>query len=312
MFDTNAVIHAEHGLLGPELPSVSILICTRNRAASLSRTLDAMLRLDIAGLAAVELVVVDNGSTDDTRAVVLEAQNRAPFQVMYVLETRAGLGGARNTAINRSTHPVILATDDDCMPATDWLLTAARLFSSDLMKLVGGRVELSNPEHLPLSIKTSLARERLTSSMNMFGFLHGANMAFGRPVVERIGGFDARFGAGTPLQAAEDCEFVYRAVLTGIPVTYEPDLVVSHDHGRSGDREWYRQNRAYSVGAGAMAMKHLLHGRSDVLRMTYWDVRATIRAWRNDSDQRRMLQAKFGLLVGAARFLLQSSWRRSA
>jgi len=293
------------------VPSVSIIICTRNRAASLARTLDTIGSLDVAGLSAIELIVVDNGSTDETQAVVAAFRGRVPLPVTYVEEARPGLATARNAGIRRATHQVILFTDDDCLPAGDWLLTAARLFSTDLLRVVGGRVELHNPDHLDLSIKTSLVEERLQGVGGLLGFVHGANLAFGRPVIERIGWFDVRFGAGTRLKSAEDTEFVYRAFHAGLTVLYEPDLVVRHDHGRSGLRDWMRLTRGYCHGIGGMTMKHVMAGRTDLLRMVYWDVGAACRAWRAAPGNWRVPLSKLSILTGALDFVLSSSWRRS-
>jgi glycosyltransferase involved in cell wall biosynthesis len=295
----------------PVVPTVSIVICTRNRSASLGRTLETIASLDVAALSVgAELIVVDNGSSDDTQAVITAFRERAPFPVTYVHEARPGLAVARNAGIRQTAHQVILFTDDDCLPARDWLLTATRLFSSDLLQVIGGRVELYNPDHLDLSIKTSLARDRLRGVGGLLGFVHGANLAFGRPVIDRIGWFDVRFGAGTPLQSAEDTEFVYRAFRAGLPVLYEPGLAVQHDHGRSGLRDWMRLTRGYCYGIGGMAMKHLMAGRADLLRMVYWDVRAAYRSWRAAPENWRLPLSKLSILTGALRFVLSSSWRR--
>jgi glycosyltransferase involved in cell wall biosynthesis len=295
---------------GAGLPAVSIVICTRDRSASLARTLETVAGLDLTGLSA-ELIVVDNGSTDETQDVIASFRDRAPIPVTYVHEGRPGLAAARNAGIRRAAHPVILFTDDDCLPARDWVLTASRLFSTSLLQVIGGRVELYNPDHLGLTIKTSLMEDRLRGVGGLLGFLHGANLAFGRPVIDRIGWFDVRFGAGTRLKSAEDTEFVYRAFRDGLPVRYDPDLVVRHDHGRSGLRDWVRMTRGYSKGVGGMAMKHVMAGRTDVLRMVYWDVRSGWRSWRAAPANWRLPVSKLSILAGALRFALASSWRRS-
>lgn len=293
------------------LPGVSIIICTRNRSGSLARTLEAIASMDLAGVPApVELIIVDNGSTDETRLVVADSQSRVPFPVHYLYEGRPGLAAARNAGILHAEHEVILFTDDDCLPARDWLLTTLRLFSSDLLQVVGGRVELYNPDHLGLSVKTSLVEDRLRGVGGLLGFVHGANLAFGRPVIDRIGWFDVRFGAGTYLKSAEDTEFVYRAFRAGLPVLYKPDLMVWHDHGRSGVRDWMRLTRGYCRGIGGMTMKHVMEGHTDLVRMVYWDMRAACREWRAAPKNWRLLRSKLSILGGAVRFVLSSSWRR--
>ena len=304
---------AEAAIQGVALPGVSVVICTHNRSASLRRTLDLIGSLDLTGLSAgAEVIVVDNASTDETSGVIAAFRDRASFPVTYVYEGRPGLGAARNAGIRQAVHPVILFTDDDCLPERDWVRTAARLFSSDLLQVIGGRVEQYNPDHLWLAAKTSPIEERLHGVGGLLGFLHGANLAIGRPVIDRIGWFDARFGAGTRLKSAEDCEFVYRALHGGVPVLYKPDLVVSHDHGRSGLRDLLRVSRGYSKGVGARAMKHGMAGQTDVLRMVYWDVHSCLRNWRADRLDWRLPASKLSLVSGALQYAVSWSWRRSS
>ncbi len=136
-------------------------------------------------------------------------------------------------------------------------------------------------------------------------------MAFGRCVVDRIGYFDVRLGAGTRFKAAEDTDFVYRALTACVPVIYEPTFAVQHDHGRSAKREQYRLEYDYLVGLGALLAKSLLNGRSDLVRPFYWDVRSAVLAWRANRSQWRALISKTAFVSGAIRFLIQASWKKS-
>jgi glycosyltransferase involved in cell wall biosynthesis len=276
---------------------------------SLTATIMSLFQLDVVDIPNFQLVIVDNGSTDDTGWRASEMIKVAPFPVTLVLENRLGLSAARNRGIEVATGDLILFTDDDCLVTVDWAKTAANLFSDGLLKIIGGRVELYNKDDLPLAIKTSLVREELTSIDRLFGFLHGANMAFGRAVVDRLGTFDTRLGAGTYLRSAEDAEFVYRAIKNGIPVIYEPTLIVHHNHGRSGSKVWYRAVRDHAIGAGAMMMKYLMVGQTDLLRPIFWDFQSALRRWRRDPKEWRWVLAKRGLFEGAFRFIYSASWR---
>ena len=280
---------------------ISILVCTRNRAASLACTLASIERLEGKSLLKWEVVVVDNGSSDHTQAVLADFARRLPLR--GVVETRRGLAASRNTALRSAKGRVILVTDDDCLVAADWLTTAMRLLRDDPLQMIGGRVELADPEDLPLAIKTSLTRECLTEIGGLWGFLHGANMAFGREVAQRAGLFDVRFGAGATLRSAEDIDFVYRAWQAGVPVTYEPDLLVHHRHGRRGLLTWYDQVGDHSFGFGAMAMKYALQGDFKPLRALYWDMNSTLRMWRKDRGEWRRIPAKLRAIPGSLGFL---------
>lgn len=292
--------------------TVSAIICTRDRCISLKRSLQAMIALRLDDADTFELLIVDNGSSDGTRGIVEDFIKIAPFRAKYLFEPETGLSFARNLGLVSASGDLIMFTDDDCLVEADWVEVARSVFADDLLKLVGGRVELFNKDHLSLVTKTSPVRETMASSNQIFGFLHGANMTFGRAVVQKIGVFDVRLGAGTRLRSAEDTDFVYRAFISGVPVTYEPALLVHHDHGRTGDEQAYRMMQGYSVGSGAMIVKHLFAGRTDLIKPNYWECMHAFREWRADRSNWRWLFSKAGLVTGAIRYLSLASWKRSA
>lgn len=119
---------------------VSIVVCTRNRAESLRRTLTALAGLNVARLPAVELVVVDNGSTDGTAEVVQAAAGSFPYPVRLVSCPEKGLSRARNAAVAAARHELIRFTDDDCLPESDWAVRLAEAFGGDPLQVIGGRV----------------------------------------------------------------------------------------------------------------------------------------------------------------------------
>ncbi len=292
----------------PGAPPISVIICTRNRAGSLQRTLDSFLEIESAA-DRFELIVVDNGSTDDTAAVVSRFAAGVPFAVRYVLEKRRGVNAARNRGIATAAGDVMLWTDDDCIVAADWISTVQHCFANDLMKLVGGRVELFNRNDRPITIKQSLLHERLTSTSELFGFLHGCNMAFGRPVLERIGWFDVRFGPGTRLRSASETDFVYRALKSDIPVSYDPDIVVFHNHGRSTIADARRLMKRYQFGNGAIAMKYLLRGQVDLVKACYWQAASAFRRWREGRADFVDVMISGQAIAGAAAFLVFAAMR---
>ena len=279
-------------------PEISVLICTRNRADKLRLTLASIH----AGRHpdAFEVIVVDNGSTDDTSAVALEFSAGLPLRL--VAEPRPGLSRARNAALAAARGQLLLMTDDDCLVAPDWVEKGMSLLKADPHRLVGGRVELHDSRDLPLAIKTDVDRQQLTHVGAVWGFLHGANMAFGRSVVDRIGGFDIRFGAGSALRSAEDTDFLYRAWRANIPVTYEPELLVHHDHGRRGQDVWLKEVAQHASGFGAMAMKHAMMGDRALFQALYWDMRSTLRRCREHPSEWRRIRAKLSALSGLREF----------
>ncbi len=168
-------------------------------------------------------------------------------------------------------------TDDDCIVTPDWLEVAVQLLADNPRQLIGGRVDLFDPHDLPVTIKTDPEPGDLASCNDLLGFVHGANLAFGRCVIDELGGFDDALGAGTPCKAGEDADFVYRALQSGIPVRYRPELRIAHNHGRKHPSEQQRLEQGYAISIGALAIKHALKGKVDILKLVYWDVMKDMR-----------------------------------
>src|SRR5215469_9780922 len=117
---------------------ISLIICTRNRIESLRNCLRYVRGLQSPG--DWELVVVDNGSSDGTPALLKEYAATAPFPVLLVHEPTPGLGRARNAGLARATGSLLAFTDDDCYPSADFLKEIVRVFQDEATGFMGGRV----------------------------------------------------------------------------------------------------------------------------------------------------------------------------
>lgn len=111
-----------------KVDAISVLICTYNRSALLRETLSALQQLQPPPDCRVELLVVDNNSSDDTPGTIAEAARMGPFAVVPLRETRQGKSFALNHGLAAATGDVIALTDDDVLPGADWLLRIARAF----------------------------------------------------------------------------------------------------------------------------------------------------------------------------------------
>jgi glycosyltransferase involved in cell wall biosynthesis len=255
----------------------SIIICTRNRCARLQLMLASIAEAEAPPGMELELVVVNDGSTDDTNAVVNTFAAKAPFRVSLVQQEGRGLAAARNRGLREAGGDLLLFLDDDCVVSREYLCEAvARFAADDRLVLRGGRVLLGDPADAPITIRTSLKKERLLSRRDPAGFVLGANMAMTRAVADRIGPFDERFGAGGLLRAAEDTDYLVRAQVAGIAVEYVPDMIVYHHHGRRTPEAVLGVYRNYGVGNGALTMKHALRAPW-LARARYWTVRNAVR-----------------------------------
>lgn len=270
----------------------SILICTRNRAPALEKTLLSLSLMKITADIKYEVLVVDNGSTDNTGAVVSAWADRLPIQCLH--EGRPGLSRARNRGLAASCGKYILFTDDDCIVSPDWLTTATDLLSKVPRQIVGGRVELYDPTDRPITIRLEDSPVSMLSVADLLGFIHGCNMIVGRCVVEEIGLFDIRLGAGTHCKAAEDTDFIYRAFRHGIPVQYRPELILAHNHGRKLPSEEQSLMDGYILSLGAIATKYAFRGDTSLLKLAYWSFHSEHR------DRRRRRLKNY--MLGAVRY----------
>ena len=125
--------------------TVSIIICSFNRAEHLRLTLASMADVCIPETMKAELIVVDNASTDDTAQVVKEC-NLADVNVRYIYESRQGQCYARNTGLAEARGQIILFTDDDVRFPLHWLESMCRPIAYGSAKAVAGGITMA-PHH---------------------------------------------------------------------------------------------------------------------------------------------------------------------
>ena len=210
------------------LPSVSLLICTRNRARALRHTLDSIAETHCPPVSAIELIVVDNGSTDDTQSVVAGAS--LPFPVRYVVEPRPGAANARNAALAAARHDILLWTDDDIRVPHDWVGPMMAPIVNGDAQIVAGGVRLA--PHLRRSWMEPWHESLLASTEFRFTDrplqdVVGANMAFARSVLEDVPAFDPELGPGA-LGLSEESHFVGRLCRQGYRIAPALEIEVEH------------------------------------------------------------------------------------
>lgn len=235
---------------------LSVVVCTRSRAPQLRACLERIGRL--SGTAPWELVVVDNGSTDETAAVLRQFRRVSPHLLTVVEEPRPGLGRARNRGWRAAAGELIAFTDDDCYPADDYLNQIVACFEDPRLGFLGGRILLFDPTDLPITIQELDQRVEIDPKAFLrAGLIQGANFAFRREVLEAIGGFDDAFGAGTPF-ACEDVDALARAAALGWRGAYDPRPLVYHHHRRKTRDEAMQLRRVYDAARGAYYMKSVI------------------------------------------------------
>ncbi len=248
---------------------LALVVCTRNRAHQMRKCLDHLDALPL--MPSWQLVMVDNGSTDETASVIDEFRQRSRHEVTHVLEPTPGLGRARNSGWMAAEAPIVSFTDDDCYPDHDFIAAVLSAFDADpTLGFLGGRIVLYDPTDYPITVQEHPDRIELPPGRFVpAGLIQGANFSMRRAALESIGGFDNRFGAGA-LFACEDVDAVTRASADGWAGAYDPAPLVYHHHGRKTSVEADRLMREYDRGRGAYYMKCLLNPRTRASALRCW------------------------------------------
>jgi hypothetical protein len=219
---------------------VAVLIATYNRATLLGETLDVLARSRTSPRLRWDVIVIDNNSTDDTRAVVESRQQRYPAPLTYLRETRQGRSAALNAGIAATTAPLLLFTDDDVRVDEGWIEAGVHALAAGA-DYVGGPVspiwETEPPAWLDLTRSDLWGTVAILDyGREPFAFEDrrlvplGANMGVRRSLIERVGGFRVDLGrtsSGRPL-GQEVPELLARARARGLHGEYVPAMHVQH------------------------------------------------------------------------------------
>jgi glycosyltransferase involved in cell wall biosynthesis len=248
---------------------LSLLICTRNRAAQLAETLKRVSTIQTR--LKWELVVVDNASTDRTSAVVAAFSAACDHPVQTILQQGRGVSSAKNAGWRSTRSAIVVCIDDDCYPEADYLDAIFECFSADpKLGFVGGRILLHDPTDRRITIQESLEPLSLPpASFIRPGLIQGANVAYRRAALTEVGGFDQWFGAGA-LYSGDETELLARISSAGWNGAYDPRPLVYHHHGRKTSTDERRLMRWYDRGRGAYYAKCILNKRMRGVYFKNW------------------------------------------
>lgn len=226
-----------------EKPGISLIICTRNRGKSLDLMLELLLAAVHDNDQLLEILVMDNGSSDETATTVVEYARRWG-KVVYSNEPNKGLSHARNKAVELAKGEILAWTDDDLIVTQDWLSNLVAPIVADDADCVVGRVEIA--PHLHREWMKPFHRLWLAENINPSEpQLIGANMAIRKSCFEGGMAFDPHTGPGA-LGYMDDTLLGMRLRESGKKIVYKDDARVIHHFSeeRLNRSFWIRTARA--------------------------------------------------------------------
>lgn len=288
----------------------SLALCTYNRSAMLQRALSSLAACD-SPAREWELLLIDNNSSDDTRAVAQSFARQLPLR--YVFEATQGLSAARNRALAEFRSDVLLFTDDDLEFDRDWPLAYSRAFDAQPQAAwFGGRVRPKWPEGAPrwlhdenLALITGLmvrfdlgdkSRAFVSNDASPFG----ASFALRRSAIETTGEFRGDLGVnGNVPGRGEEADYLERLRATGAPGYYVGES--SAWHWQSPERFSWPYLYRYGVQKGITELRTgSARPQPNVtrLREAAFALKAAVQLTKGRGDRARQCVINMGIMRG--------------
>ena len=225
---------------------LSVIIPTRNRARSLKVLLDSLQNAARPSSAEIEIIVVNNGSTDETTQILnWETAIARSLELVVLHQPIPGKANAINVALATARGEILMIVDDDVSIHPQCLEKHLDAYRQGSFSAVQGKVQpgrdldgqCADPSQLQ---KYNIPLVDYGDEIIQIQGLTGTNMSFTREVLERIGAFDVRLGPGAS-GFSEDTEFSMRIRKAGFKIGYTPYAIVYHElnpvrYGRAYNR----------------------------------------------------------------------------
>src|SRR5437763_12315823 len=224
-------------------PSISVVVCAHHAAETLEECLTHACALDYPRL---EVIVVDDGSTDATAGIA------ARHQVRLATIDHAGLATARNEGLRLATGDLVAYLDADAYPPPEWPYYLALGMDAPDVAGVGGP-NVPPPDDPPAAHRVAHSPGgplHVLLSDDRAEHVPGCNMAFWRDVLVEVGGFDPIFTS-----AGDDVDVCWRVLDRGWEIAFHPAALVWH-HRRPGLRAYLRQQRGYGRSEALVEVRH--------------------------------------------------------
>jgi GT2 family glycosyltransferase len=223
-------------------PRISVVVCSFNGSRTIGETLAALENVNYSDY---EIIVIDDGSTDQTSVI---ARN---YDVRLIRTENNGLSAARNLGMNEATGEIVAYLDDDAYPDPHWLTYLASAFMRTEHVGIGGP-NIAPPEEDVIARCVANAPGgpvHVLLSDEVAEHIPGCNMAYRRERLMAIGGFDPQFRV-----AGDDVDVCWRLQERGWTLGFAPTAVVWH-HRRHSIRAYFKQQLGYAKAEALLAEK---------------------------------------------------------
>ena len=226
------------------LPFISVVIPTYNRREYLKICLDAFARQTYPQNL-YDVIVVDDGSMDDTSSFLSEYSKSTPFTLISLRQENQGPAIARNLGIRKARGELVAFTDDDCVVKEDWLYNHSRSFNDDMVGGVGGVVESKVLGIYGLYFDYMGILSPLADAETVY-YIITANACYRKDVLMKAGGFNEKIKK----PGCEDPILSIKVRQMGYTLRYNPESVVWHYHKnniKSFARTFYNYGRGKEI-----------------------------------------------------------------
>ncbi len=247
-------------------PDISIVVPVLNASIDIDKCMASLVDQDYPRNH-YEVIIVDNGSVDNTVNIINEfikkhtEKHNGNIKIFH--ESKKGSYAARNTGIKNSRGDIVAFTDSDCIVSKNWLSELYKGFKSEDIGCVVGAVHPYHGKSLVerFSKNKDVLSQELTLNSNFLPYGQTANVAFRKDVLEKIGYFDETFKSGG------DADIAWRMqLLTTYRLIYRPDSIIEHHH-RTTLKNLFLQYFKYGLGL-AMLNKKYDRNKNNMKRLT--------------------------------------------
>ena len=225
-----------------DLPFISVIVCSYNGSATIRDTLEGLQKLNYPGF---EVIVVNDGSTDNLEAIVKE------YPVQLITTVNCGLSSARNTGMYNAIGEIVAYIDDDAYPDPQWLHYLAYAYRHSSHACIGGpNIAPDEDGYIATCVANAPGGPvHVLLCDEVAEHVPGCNMSFKKEALLKIGGFDPIYRS-----AGDDVDACWRIQQNGGTVGFHPSAVVWH-HRRNSIKAYWKQQKGYGKAEALLEVK---------------------------------------------------------